>query len=159
MTTPKITPCIWTDSWIEDAANFYVSVFKDAKVLETSRYGEGGPQPKGAALTIIMEIHGQRLMLLNGGPHYKLSPAFSLSVSTEDQAETDYYWNALLEGGGRPNQCAWLTDRYGLSWQIVPKRLPQLLGDRDRARAQRAMTAMLQMQKIDIAALEKAAAG
>ena len=157
MTT--ITPCVWTDSWIGDAANFYISVFKDGKILETSRYGEGAGQPKGAALTIIMEIKGQRLMLLNGGPHYKLSPAFSLSVSTEDQAETDYYWNALLEGGGKASQCAWLTDRYGLSWQIVPKRLPALLGDPDRARAQRAMTAMLQMQKIDIAALEKAAAG
>jgi predicted 3-demethylubiquinone-9 3-methyltransferase (glyoxalase superfamily) len=98
-------------------------------------------------------------MLLNGGPHYKLSPAFSLSVSTEDQAETDYYWHALLEGGGQPSQCGWLADRYGLSWQIVPKQLPQLLSDPDRARAQRAMTAMLQMQKIDVAALEKAAAG
>ena len=156
---PKITPCIWTDSWIEDAANFYVSVFKDAKILETSRYGEGGPQPKGSALTMILEIKGQRLMLLNGAPHYKLSPAFSLSVSTEDQAETDYYWHALLEGGGQPSQCGWLADRYGLSWQIVPKQLPQLLSNPDRAKAQRALTAMLQMQKIEIAALEKAAAG
>jgi len=156
---PKITPCIWTDSWIEDAANFYVSVFKDAKILETSRYGEGGPQPKGTPLTMIMEIKGQRLMLLNGGPHFKLTPAFSLSVSTEDQTETDYYWNALLEGGGEPSQCGWLADRFGLSWQIVPKRLPELLSDPDRARAQRALTAMLQMQKIDVAALEKAAAG
>ena len=156
---PKITPCIWTDSWIEDAANFYVSVFKDAKILETSRYGEGGPQPKGSALTMILEIKGQRLMLLNGAPHYKLSPAFSLSVSTEDQAETDYYWHALLEGGGQPSQCGWLADRYGLSWQIVPKQLPQLLSNPDRAKAQRALTAMLQMQKIDVAALENAAAG
>ena len=156
---PKITPCIWTDSWIEDAANFYVSVFKDAKILETSRYGEGGPQPKGSVLTMVMEIKGQRLMLLNGGPHYKLTPAFSLSVSTEDQAETDYCWHALLEGGGQPSQCGWLTDRYGLSWQIVPKQLPQLLSNPDRAKAQRALTAMLQMQKIDVAALEKAAAG
>ena len=156
---PKITPCIWTDSWIEDAATFYVSIFKDAKILEKSHYGEGGPQPKGAVLTLILEINGQRLMMLNGGPHYKLSPAFSLSVSTEDQAETDYYWHALLEGGGAPSQCGWLTDRYGLSWQIVPKQLPKLLGDPDRARAQRALSAMLQMQKIEIAALEKAAAG
>ncbi|MBS0383940.1 MAG: VOC family protein [Proteobacteria bacterium] len=158
MTTPKITPCIWTDSWIEDAANFYVSVFKDAKILEKSHYGEGGPQPKGSVLTMILEIKGQRLMLLNGGPLYKLSPAFSLSVSTEDQAETDYYWRALLEDGGRPSQCGWLADRFGLSWQIVPKRLPQLLGDPDRAKAQRVLAAMLQMQKIDVAALEKAAA-
>ena len=157
--TSKITPCIWTDSWIEDAANFYVSVFKDAKILEKSHYGEGAPQPKGAVLTMILEIKGQRLMLLNGGPHFKLSPAFSLSVSTEDQAETDYYWHALVEGGGEHSHCGWLADRFGLSWQIVPKQLPQLLGDPDRARAQRALTAMLQMQKIDVAALEKAAAG
>lgn len=156
---PKITPCIWTDNWIEEAANLYVSIFKDAKILEKSHYGEGGPQPKGAVLTLILEIGGQRLMMLNGGPHYKLSPAFSLSVSTEDQAETDYYWRALLEGGGEPSQCGWLRDRYGLSWQIVPKQLPQLLGDPDRAKAQRALAAMLQMQKLDIAALEKAAAG
>ena len=156
---PKITPCIWTDSWIEDAANLYVSIFRDAMIVEKSHYGEGGPQPKGAVLTLILEIKGQRLMMLNGGPHYKLSPAFSLSVSTEDQAETDYYWHALLEGGGAPSQCGWLTDRYGLSWQIVPKQLPKLLGDPDRARAQRALTAMLQMQKIEIAVLEKAAAG
>jgi len=156
---PKITPCIWTDNWIEEAANLYVSIFKDAKIVEKSHYGEGGPQPKGAVLTLILEIKGQRLMMLNGGPHYKLSPAFSLSVSTEDQAETDYYWHALLEGGGAPSQCGWLTDRYGLSWQIVPKQLPKLLGDPDRARAQRALTAMLQMQKIEIAVLEKAAAG
>lgn len=156
---PKITPCIWTDTWIEDAANFYVSVFKDAKILEKSHYGEGGPQPKGSVLTLVMEIKGQRLMLLNGGPHYTLSPAFSLSVSTEDQAETDYYWHALLEGGGEPSQCGWLADRFGLSWQIVPKQLPVLLGNPDRAKAQRALTAMLQMQKIDVAALEKAAAG
>jgi predicted 3-demethylubiquinone-9 3-methyltransferase (glyoxalase superfamily) len=156
---PKVTPCIWTDSWIEEAANLYVSIFKDAKILEQSHYGEGGPQPKGAVLTLILEIQGQRLMMLNGGPHYKLSPAFSLSVATEDQAETDYYWGALLEGGGQPSQCGWLTDRYGLSWQIVPKQLPKLLSDPDRAKAQRALTAMLQMQKIEIAALEKAAAG
>ena len=158
-TTPKITPCIWTDSWIEDAANFYVSVFKDAKILEKSYYGEGAPQPKGSVLTLILEIKGQRLMLLNGGPHFKLSPAFSLSVSTEDQAETDYYWRALQEGGGQPSQCGWLTDRFGVSWQIVPKQLPQLLADPDRAKAQRVLSAMLKMQKLDIAALEKAGAG
>jgi len=158
MTTPKITPCIWTDNWIEDAAKFYVSVFKDAKIVETSHYGEGGPQPKGTVLTMILELKGQRLMLLNGGPHVKLSPAFSLSVSTDDQAETDYYYYALLEGG-EESHCGWLTDRFGLSWQIVPKQLPKLLGDPDRAKAQRVLTAMLQMQKIDVAALEKAAAG
>jgi predicted 3-demethylubiquinone-9 3-methyltransferase (glyoxalase superfamily) len=158
MATPKITPCIWTDSWIEDAANFYVSVFKDAKIIDASRYGDGAPKPKGEAMTIIMEIKGQRLMLLNGGPMYKLSPAFSLSVSTEDQAETDYYWHALVEGG-EASMCGWLTDRYGLSWQIVPKRLPELLGNADRAAAQRALHAMLQMRKIDIAALERAANG
>jgi predicted 3-demethylubiquinone-9 3-methyltransferase (glyoxalase superfamily) len=156
---PTVTPCIWTDSWIEDAANLYVSIFKDAKILQTSRYGEGGPQPKGSAMMIVLEIQGQRLQLLNGGPRYQLSPSFSLSVSTDGQEETDYYWNALLEGGGIPNQCGWLTDRYGLSWQIVPKQLPELLGNPDRAKAQRVLSAMLQMQKIDVAALEKAAAG
>lgn len=155
----KITPCLWFDGQVEEAANFYVSVFKDAKIHDISRYGEGGPHPAGTALMVVMEIRGQRLQFLNGGPHYKLSPAFSLSVSTEDQAETDQYWNALIEGGGAPSQCAWLTDKYGVSWQIVPKQLPKLLGDPDRARANRALQAMLKMQKIDIAALEQAAAG
>jgi predicted 3-demethylubiquinone-9 3-methyltransferase (glyoxalase superfamily) len=154
----KITPCLWMDGRIDEAAQFYISIFKEGKIHDQSRYGEGGPQPKGTPLVVVFEIQGQRLMLLNGGPTYKLSPSFSLSVSTEDQTETDYYWNALVAGGA-PSQCGWLVDKFGLSWQIVPRQLPQLLGDPNPARAQRAMAAMLKMQKIEIADLERAAAG
>lgn len=155
----KVTPCLWMDGRTEEAAQFYISIFKDGKIHDQrTRQFDGGPQPKGTPLVVVFEIQGQRLMLLNGGPIYKLSPSFSLSVSTEDQTETDYYWNALIDGGA-PSQCGWLVDKYGLSWQIVPKRLPQLLGDCDPARAQRAMAAMLKMQKIEIADLERAAAG
>ncbi len=156
---PKITPCLWFDGRIEEAVNFYVSVFKDAKVLDVSRYGEGGPMPAGTVLTMRFVLRGQEFMALNGGPQYTFSEAISFVVDCKDQAEVDYYWERLLSGGGREDMCAWLKDRYGLSWQIVPEALPRLLGGPDKAGAARAMQAMLKMRKIVVADLEKAYAG
>ena len=155
----KITPCLWFDDRIEEAVNFYVSVFKDAKVLDVSRYGEGAPVPAGTVLTMRFMLKGQEFMALNGGPVHKFSEAISFVVDCKDQAEVDYYWEQLLAGGGREDQCAWLKDRYGLSWQIVPEALPRLLSGPDKAGANRAMQAMLQMRKIIVADLEKAYSG
>ncbi|HTJ59198.1 MAG TPA: VOC family protein [Devosiaceae bacterium] len=152
----KITPFLWFDTQAEDAANFYVSLFPNSRITYVSRYGDAGPGPKGSAMVVSFELDGQRYNAINGGPTYKLSPAFSLSVSCKDQAEVDFYWNKLLEGGGVENQCAWLQDRFGLSWQIVPDALPRYLGDSDRAKANRVMLAMLKMKKIIVADLDKA---
>lgn len=155
---PSVTPFLWFDHRLEEAVTFYVSVFEGARILHTARYGPGAPQPAGTAMSMTFEIAGQRVMALNGGPMYTHSPAFSLFVSCRTQAEVDHYWARLVDGG-RPSQCGWLVDRYGLSWQVIPEALGRLLGDADPGRAGRAMQAMLQMQKIDIAALEHAAAG
>lgn len=154
----SVTPFLWFDHRLEEAVTFYVGLFDGARVLHTSRYGAGAPQPAGTMMSMTFEIAGQRVMALNGGPMYQHTPAFSLFVSCRTQAEVDHYWSRLVEGG-RPSQCGWLVDRYGLSWQVIPETLGRLLGDPDPARAARAMQAMLQMQKIDIAALERAAAG
>jgi predicted 3-demethylubiquinone-9 3-methyltransferase (glyoxalase superfamily) len=156
---PKIAPCLWFDTQGEEAANLYVSLFKNAKILDVSRYGDAGPGPKGSAMMVVVEIEGQTLQFLNGGPMYQLSEAFSLSVSCDDQAEVDRLWNALTADGGAESQCGWLKDRFGVSWQIVPKRLSELLGAPDRAAAGRAMQAMLGMKKIEIAGLERAFEG
>lgn len=155
----KITPCLWFDNRIEEAVNFYVSVFKDGKILETSRYGDAGPMPAGTVLTMRFVLNGQEFMALNGGPQFRFSEAISFVVECKDQAEVDYYWDRLTAGGGREDQCAWLKDRYGLSWQIVPEALPRLLGGPDKAGAGRVMQAMLKMKKIVVADLEKAYAG
>ena len=155
----KIMPCLWFDDSIEEAVNFYVSVFGDARITDMARYGDAGPQGKGKVMTAIFEIEGQQFMALNGGPQFKFTEAISFVVKCETQAEVDYYWNKLLEGGGHEQQCAWLKDRFGLSWQIVPNVLGKYLADKDPAKAQRVMQAMLQMVKIDIAALDKAYAG
>lgn len=155
----KIMPCLWFDDRIEDAVNFYTSVFPNAKITEMSRYGDVGPMPKGKVLTAIFEIEGQRFMALNGGPQHKFSEAISFVVRCADQKEVDYYWSKLLEGGGREDQCAWLKDRFGLSWQIVPDALYRYMSDKDTAKANRVMQAMLKMKKIIIADLDKAAAG
>jgi|SRR5579872_5434333 len=144
---PMITPFLWFDTGAEEAARFYVSVFKNARILSAS------------PMMVAFEIDGQKVLALNGGPHFKLSEAFSFQIDCQDQAEVDYFWEALLGGGGQPSQCGWLKDRFGLSWQVVPAVLPKLLGDPDRARANRAQQAMLKMVKLDIAELEKAAAG
>jgi predicted 3-demethylubiquinone-9 3-methyltransferase (glyoxalase superfamily) len=149
----KITPCLWFDDLIEDAVNFYVSVFKDGKILNMSRY------PDGRILTANFVILGEEFQALNGGPDFKFTEAVSFSVSCKDQAEVDYYWNALTADGGEESQCAWLKDKFGLSWQIVPEALPRLLSGSNKAGANRAMQAMLGMKKIIVADLEKAYAG
>lgn len=151
--TKKITPCLWFDDRIEEAVNFYVEVFKDAEIRDVQRY------PDGRVLTMHFRLHDQEFMGLNGGPVHKFTPATSFSVDCKDQAEVDYLWGRLLEGGGREDQCAWLQDRFGLSWQIVPEALPRLLSQTDREAAGRVMQAMFKMQKIIVADLEQASAG
>jgi predicted 3-demethylubiquinone-9 3-methyltransferase (glyoxalase superfamily) len=154
----KITPFLWFDDRIEEAIEFYTSVFKDAKIKDVSRYGDAGPLEKGKVMGATFELEGQEFMALNGGPEFKFTEAISFFVKCEDQAEVDYFWNALAGNGGEESQCGWLKDKFGLSWQIIPNALVQYLGDQDSGRAQRAMAAMLKMQKIDIAELDRAAA-
>jgi predicted 3-demethylubiquinone-9 3-methyltransferase (glyoxalase superfamily) len=152
----RITPSLWFDTEAEDAANFYVSVFKNSQVLNVSRYGEAGPRPAGMVMTVDFELDGQEFIALNGGPEFPFTEAVSLQVNCETQDEVDRYWSVLSEGG-EEGPCGWLKDRYGLSWQIIPVALTELLNDPDAAKAQRAMAAMLQMKKIDIAVLQAAA--
>jgi predicted 3-demethylubiquinone-9 3-methyltransferase (glyoxalase superfamily) len=155
----KIVPCLWFDDRIEEAAKFYTSVFPDAKITHTSRYGDAGPLPKGKVLTMMFELAGQEFMGLNGGPQFKFSEAVSFFVRCETQKEVDHYWDKLTSGGGAESMCGWLKDKFGLSWQIVPNALPRYLSDKDAKKAERVMQAMLQMKKIDIAALDRAYAG
>jgi predicted 3-demethylubiquinone-9 3-methyltransferase (glyoxalase superfamily) len=153
----RITPCLWFDNQGEDAANYYVSLFDDAKILEVSRYGEGAPMPAGTALTVSFQLEGLEFTALNGGPAFTFTEAVSFQVSCESQNEVDRLWNTLTADGGEEGNCGWLKDKYGLSWQIIPTELPQLLSDPDPGRAQRAMQCMLQQRKIDIEAIRKAA--
>jgi predicted 3-demethylubiquinone-9 3-methyltransferase (glyoxalase superfamily) len=153
-----IVPCLWMER-AEEAAEFYTSVFRDARVVSMSRYGPDMPLPEGTVLTAELELNGQPFLLLNGGPGHPFTDAISFQVFCDDQAEIDHYWDGLLAGGGTPVQCGWLTDRFGVSWQVVPTRLMELQSDPDPARAQRAMQAMMGMVKLDIAALEAAADG
>jgi predicted 3-demethylubiquinone-9 3-methyltransferase (glyoxalase superfamily) len=153
----KITPCLWFDGNAEEAVNFYTSLFKNSKIVQVLRCGEAGPYPKGTVLLIHFQLAGQDFQALNGGPQFKFNQAISLSVDCEDQREVDELWAKLTADGGQPSQCSWLTDKFGLSWQIVPRRLPQLLNDKDPEKAKRAMQAMMKMSKIDVAELERAA--
>ncbi|MEA2597145.1 MAG: hypothetical protein QOF01_3614 [Thermomicrobiales bacterium] len=155
--TQKITPFLWFDDQAEEATNFYVSVFKNSEVLGTSRYGEAGPGAPGTVMTTSFRLDGQEFIALNGGPMFKFTEAVSFSIDCGDQEEVDYYWEKLSEGG-EEGPCGWLKDRYGLSWQVVPRVLNELLEDPDREKANRVMQAMLQMGKLDIAKLEQAAA-
>ena len=155
----KITPCLWFDNNAEEAVAFYTSVFKNSKTGRIARYGDAGPGPKGSVMTAEFELDGQPFRALNGGPHFKFTPAISWTVNCESQQEVDEYWDKLLAGGGKPDQYGWLTDRFGLSWHIVPTVLPKLVSDPDPAVSNRVMQAMLKMVKIDIAALELAARG
>ena len=155
----KIMPCLWFDDRIEEAAKFYTSVFPDAKITHTSRYGDTGPLPKGKVLTMLFELAGQEFMALNGGPQFKFSEAISFFVKCETQKEVDHYWNSLTADGGAESMCGWLKDKFGLSWQIVPNALTRYLTDKDAKKAERVMQAMLQMRKIDIAVLDRAYAG
>ena len=152
----KITPFLWFDTQAEEAAKFYASIFPNSKILKTARYGEAGPGPKGSVMTVEFELDGQRMIALNGGPHFKFTEAISLSVDCKDQKEVDHYWTKLSQGG-QESQCGWLKDRYGLSWQVNPAILGQLLAGPDAKKAKRVMEAMLKMKKLDIAALKAAA--
>jgi len=156
---PSITPFLWFDTQAEDAATLYVSVFPNSRICDVTRYGAAGPGPEGQAMTVVFELDGQRMTALNGGPHFQFSEAISFVVPCETQGEIDAYWDKLTANGGAPGQCGWLKDRFGLSWQIVPKALAELVGDRDPAKARRATEAMLKMTKLDIAGLRQAHAG
>ena len=154
----KITPFLWFDSNAEEAANFYTSIFKHSKILNVARYGDAGPGPKGTVMVVGFQLEGQKFTALNGGPVYTFSPAISFYVNCETQAEVDELWNKL-SAGGREIQCGWLTDRYGVSWQIIPNTLMELMQDKDPVKAQRVFQAMLKMVKIDIEGLKRAHRG
>jgi len=151
----KITPFLWVDGKAEEAMNFYVSIFKNSKVGRVSRYGDAGPGPKGSVMSCAFQLEGQDFYALNGGPQFKFTPAISLFVNCETQQEVDALWEKL-SAGGRKDQCGWLQDKYGVSWQIVPTILGKLLGDKDAAKANRVMQAMMQMKKLDIKGLQQA---
>ncbi len=153
----KIKPFLWFDGQAEEAANLYVSVFKNSKITDVQRYSEAGPGEPGSVMVIGFELDGQEFTALNGGPEFKFNESVSFYVNCETQEEVDQLWQKLIEGGGEPGQCGWLKDRFGLSWQIVPTRLPELLQHPDPAKANRVMQAMLQMSKIDTRVLEEAA--
>jgi predicted 3-demethylubiquinone-9 3-methyltransferase (glyoxalase superfamily) len=155
---PKITPFLWFDNNAEEALNLYTSIFKNARVLNVSRYGEGAPMPAGTIMTATFELEGQEFIALNGGPQFKFTEAVSFFVSCETQAEIDELWRKLT-AGGEESQCGWLKDKFGLSWQIVPRALGDLMNDPDPAKAGRVMQALFQMKKIDIGALQRAHAG
>ena len=156
----KFTPCLWFDTEGEDAARFYTSIFPNSRILDVARYGEAGPRPAGTVMTVSFELDGQEFVALNGGPQFTFSEAISFQVSCETQEETDHSWSKLSAGGDpSAQQCGWLKDRYGVSWQILPTALVEMLNDPDAGKSQRVMTAMLQMKKINIAALRRAAAG
>jgi predicted 3-demethylubiquinone-9 3-methyltransferase (glyoxalase superfamily) len=163
-TFQRITPCLWFDRQAEDAAKSYTSIFKNSRIGAISRYGEAGREhhgmPPGTVLTVSFELDGHSFTALNGGPQFSFNEAVSLQVNCDTQEEIDHYWNALSAGGEpRAQQCGWLKDRFGLSWQVVPTVLPRLMTDSDPKKSERVMTALLQMKKLDIAALERAHAG
>jgi predicted 3-demethylubiquinone-9 3-methyltransferase (glyoxalase superfamily) len=151
----KITPFLWFDTQAEEAASFYTSIFKNSRIVNVSRYGDAGPGPKGTAMTVEFDLDGKRFIGLNGGPHFKFTEAVSFSVACADQNEVDYFWARLSEGG-KESQCGWLKDKYGLSWQVVPARMGELMSSPDPIKSKRVMEAMLKMKKIDISTLERA---
>lgn len=161
---PRITPCLWFDTQAEEAANFYVSIFKNSSVGKITRYTDadypgGEVSEAGKVLTVDFELDGQKFTSINGGPVFQFSEAVSMVIDCKDQAEVDYYWDALLAGGGQPSQCGWLKDKFGFSWQVTPVELYDLVNDPDPAKAKRATEAMLKMVKLDIGELKKAHAG
>jgi predicted 3-demethylubiquinone-9 3-methyltransferase (glyoxalase superfamily) len=153
---PKITPFLWFDHQAEEAAKFYVSIFPSSRINKVSYYGETGPGPKGSVMVVELELDGQPVIALNGGPQFKFTEALSLSVACKDQAEVDRYWKALTAGGGEEGPCGWLKDKYGLSWQVNPTILGEMLADPDKKKAARVMDAMMKMKKIEIPALKQA---
>jgi predicted 3-demethylubiquinone-9 3-methyltransferase (glyoxalase superfamily) len=154
----KITPCLWFDDQGQEAARFYVSIFKNSKMGKVSYYGEGGPRPKGSVLTVSFQLDGQEFLALNGGPYFKFTEAISWIVNCKTQKEVDRLWEKLSEGGEK-GQCGWLKDKYGMSWQIVPTVLFKMMSDPDPARSRRVFQAMMQMKKLDIKGLKKAYGG
>jgi predicted 3-demethylubiquinone-9 3-methyltransferase (glyoxalase superfamily) len=154
----KITPCLWFDTEGEDAARFYTSVFPNSRIVDVAHYGSAGPRPEGTVMAVSFELDGQKFVALNGGPQFTFSEAISFQVDCASQEEVDAYWSKL-SAGGEEGPCGWLKDKFGLSWQIVPRRLMELLQDPDKEKTQRAMEAMLKMKKIEIADVERAAAG
>ena len=155
----KITPCLWFDDQAEAAANLYISLFKNSRILNITRYGEAGPGPKGSVVTVVFELSGQKFIALNGGPYFKFTEAVSFSIDCKTQEEVDWFWEKLISEGGEESQCGWLKDKFGLSWQVIPTVLGEMLSDPDPQKAERATEAMLKMRKIDIAALERAYEG
>ncbi len=158
MTDTAFTTCLWFDTEGEEAANFYISIFNDSKLGRVGRYTEAGPGPAGAVMAVEFELSGQKFVALNGGPQFKFNESISFQIPCEDQDEVDYYWSKRSEGG-QEVACGWLKDKYGLSWQVVPTMLIDMIGDPDPAKAKRTTEAMLSMTKFDIAALQKAYAG
>lgn len=156
---PKITTFLAFDDRAEEAAKFYVSVFKNSKIVKTTRYGDAGPGPKGGVMTVVFQLDGQEFVAMNGGPHFKFTDGISLSVNCKTQKEVDEYSDKLSSGGGEQGPCGWVTDKFGLSWQVNPAILSEMLDDSDPAKAKRVMEAMLKMKKIDIEGLKKAYAG
>lgn len=156
----NIIPNLWFDTEAEEAANFYISVFRgDSKILSVSHYTEGSPREAGMVMTVEFELDGNRFVGINGGPNFKFDEAVSFQITCEDQDEVDYYWDALTAGGGEEGQCGWLKDRFGLSWQVVPRGMDEVFSNPDPEAAKRAMQAMLTMKKLDVAALRAAADG
>jgi len=155
---PKISPFLWFDTQAEEAAKFYVSIFKNSKIVNIARYGDAGPGPKGSVMTVVFQLDGQEFIALNGGPHFKFTEAISFSVDCKTQQEVDEYWSRLTEGG-QEVQCGWLKDKYGLSWQINPTVLGEMLSDPDPQKSKRVMEAMLKMKKIEIGELNRAYEG
>jgi predicted 3-demethylubiquinone-9 3-methyltransferase (glyoxalase superfamily) len=155
----KITPFLWYDDKAEEAATFYVSIFKNSKVLSVTRYGEAGPGQKGTVMVVEFQIEGQEFVALNAGPLFKFTEAISFVINCETQEEVDYFWEKLTADGGAESMCGWLKDKYGLSWQVVPTILTDLMKDKDAEKSQRVMKAMLKMKKMDIGKLKKAAEG
>ena len=153
---PKITPCLWFDTQGEEAAEFYTSIFPNSRIVDIAHYGEAGPRDAGTVMVVKFELDGQEFVALNGGPEFTFDEAISFQIDCADQEEVDRYSEALTDGGEQ-GPCGWVKDRFGLSWQVVPKRMIELLSDPDEAKAQRAMAAMLEMRRIDIAAVEAAA--
>jgi predicted 3-demethylubiquinone-9 3-methyltransferase (glyoxalase superfamily) len=151
----KITPFLWFDGTAEEAATFYTSIFKDSKITKVTRYGGAGPGPKGSVMSVVFQLEGQEFFALNGGPQFTFSPAISFFVNCETQSEVDALWEKLSAGGAK-NRCGWLTDKFGVTWQIIPTTLGRLLNDKDATKSQAVMRAMMQMDKIDIAGLERA---
>lgn len=154
----KITPNLWFDTEAEEAADFYLSVFDNSRIVSVTHYTEGAPRPAGTVMTVEFEIDGQRFVGINGGPQFKFDEAVSFAISCKDQEEVDYYWERLSEGG-EEGPCGWLKDRFGLSWQVVPAGMEEVFNDPDPKRAERAMQAMLKMGKLDVAELRRAADG